>query len=206
MAGLSTSAIKGLAAVLTVEQFALLFQLDTRMADALIIHLASWLHWRPISGFLEDVLHFIRVYEGSTGRQRDWASRLLWLDFPRLYSAPYLEREGLELDQRQQFRPHHLLALPPEVACLFNPGNLQEACAHLPPKLEGVVMVSFLDVADIILQNAHRRGIQLDPMRQLQRWATGNSLTPSCSPLGLQWHLSYLCRLALRMGPWQVAQ
>ena len=182
MAGLSFSAIKGLAAVLTVEQFALLFQLDTRMADALITHLASWLHWRPISGFLEGVLHFIRLNEGSTGRQRDWASMLLRLDFPRLYSPPYLEREGLELDQRQQFRPHHLLAIPAEVASLFNPGYLQEACAHLPPKLEWVVLVSFLDVADIILQHAQRRGIQLDSMRQLQRWAQGKLLNPFLQP------------------------
>ena len=182
MAGLPLSAIKGLAAVLTIEQYALLFQLDTRMADALITYLASWLRWRPISGFLESVLHFIRVYEGSTGRQRDWASRLLRLDFPRLYSAPYLEREGLELDQRQQFRPHHLLALPPEVACLLNPGYLQEACAHLPPKLEWVVIVSFLDVADIILQRAQRRGLLLEPMRQLQHWAHGKLFHPFLPP------------------------
>ena len=182
MEGLSISAIKGLAAVLTVEQFALLFQLDTRMADAWITHLASWLHWRPISGFLENVLHFIRVYEGSTGRQKDWASRLLRLDFPRLYSAAYLEREGLELDQRQQFRPHHLLAIPPEVAGLFHPGYLQEACAHLPPTLEWVVLVSFLDVADIILQHAQSRGIQLDSMQQLQRWARGRLMNPFLQP------------------------
>ena len=182
MAGLSLSAIKGLAAVLTIEQYALLFQLDTGMADALITQLASWLSRRPISGFLEGVLRFIRVYEGSTRWQREWASRLLQLDFPRLYSAPYLEREGLELDQRQQFRPHHLLALPPEVACLFNPGYLQEACAHLPPKLEWVVIASFLDVADIILQNAQRRGIQLEPMRQLQRWAQGKLFNPLLRP------------------------
>ena len=162
-----------------IEQYSLLFQLNTSMADALLSHLVSWLHWRPISGFLEDVLHFIRVYEGSTGQQREWASGLLRLDFPRLYSAPYIEREGLEVDQRQQFRPHHLLALPPRVASLFHIGYLQEACAHLPPKLEWVVLASFLDVADIILHDAHRLGIQLEPMRQLRSWAQRKLFNPS---------------------------
>ena len=74
MAGFPSSTIKGLAAVLTIDQYALLFRLNARMAAALITHLASWLHWRPISGFLEGVLHFIRVYEGFTGLPRDWAS------------------------------------------------------------------------------------------------------------------------------------
>ena len=179
MERLPSSTIKGLAAVMTIEQYSLLFQLNNRMADDLISHLVSWLHWRSISGFLEGVLHFIRVYEGSTRRQREWASGLLRLDFPRLYSAPYIEQEGLEVDQRQQFRPHHLLALPPQVSSLFNIGYLQEACAHLPPKLEWVVTASFLDVADIILHDAHRQGIQLEPMRQLRSWAQRKLFNPS---------------------------
>ena len=182
MATLSFSTIKGLAAVMTIEQYSLLFQLNNRMADSLIAHLASWLHWRPISGFLEDILYFLRAFEGSTAQQRNWASRLLQLDFPRLYTVPYLEREGLELDQRQQFRPHHLLALPPEVSCLFNPGYLQEACAHLPPKLEWVVLVDFLNVAELILQEAQRRGLQLEPMQQLRQWAHRKLLIPFSIP------------------------
>ena len=185
MATLSSSATKGLSAVMTIEQYLLLFQVNNRMADDLISHLASWLLWRPISGLLEGVLYFLRSYEGTTTRQREWAAGLLQLDFPRLYSALYLEREGLELDQRQQFRPHHLLALPPEVSCLFNPGYLQEACAHLPPKLEWVVMVSFLNVADIILHDAQQRGTQVESMQQLRNWAHRKLFNPFSIP---PWH------------------
>ena len=167
----SNQSTAGLAAALCPHQLAIILEEDRDLGLALIGHLASWLHWPPVTPRLHEVILFVASASNVTSELSSWARSIRGPPGFHWGCQGFLLAQDQEMNELASFRISMLRYLPIR-AIQATPAQVfrdLDGITHEP--LRGYLLVEIIALADFALKDLPPEAIENAPLHKARQQA-----------------------------------